>query len=272
MRYPLLAFLILGPVLALRAEPVVYEPFDGPSGEPVTRSQEGIGLENNRWENTTGVRGTANLHWDGLAFAGLRTQGNALLLDFTNNAGNESLDVSAILAGGLPADHPVWLSFLCQFSGVDDDAVASNATAFLRIVSPQGEIKYRCGIGDKKGLIRHSGEASNEGKGEVLPLEAGKTYLLVARFPAAGETGRDCELWILDARLPGGASSRDASAIEAGLSQAAVSTVTAPATGAVIEAGDRLMIGLWGRNDTTFSALVDEIRIGSTPQDVLPAK
>ncbi|MFV0417014.1 MAG: hypothetical protein ACK5NG_11700 [Chthoniobacterales bacterium] len=276
MKYSILTILILGSVLPLHAEPVIYEPFDGPSGESVTESRDGIGFDKNHkgnnWNNTTGLRGTANLHRDGLAFPGLQTKGNALLLDFSNNAGNETLEVSAVFTDGLPEDQPVWVSFLCQLHGVDDDDVANNATAFLRILSPQAEIKFRCGISDKTTQIRHSGELSNEGRSRKFSLKAEKTYLLVARFPSAEESDRDCELWLLDSQLPEGIASQDASTIEAQLKRAAVSTASATATGAVIEAGDQLVIGLWGRHDTTFSSLIDEIRIGSTPQDVLPPK
>lgn len=259
---------------ALCAAAYVYEPFDYPDGQRLGKCYAGVGFKGGSWNDTTGERGEARMQAEGLNFGELASAGGAMRLDFTKNAGNESLDVSRNVMEAQDSAQPVWISLLCRIPAEVPPAALDNLTVFFRMVGADRAIKYRFSLVDKKAALQHAGGKANERSSPRFAVKPGVTYLLVAFFPGLKEgraPAEACAFWVLEVPPEGWkTAARTPQALRALLDKAAVAQVTAPMTDASLRAGDVAHVGLWGRKNAVGSAVFDEIRIGSSPDDVLP--
>ena len=166
----------------------------------------------------------------------------------------------------------LWVSFLYKYDG--EAKTAKDIMAFLRIQSPKNKsIRFRMmPSNDKNGgvAIRQAGEQSSEGKAKKPSISDGKTYLIVCHFPDLGKPkGGDSVIWALnDAQY---ASVKAAGELTPDVLNAnSVVSAQGKHEEAVLEDGDELFFGIWGRDGATAAVSYDELRIGTEASDVLP--
>ncbi len=256
--------------VAAGAVPLVYEGFDYAVGSDASTWGGGIGLNPTPWNFKSASAGTTletNLV-EGLSFGEMEVEGGALHITYNAASSFSAATFRRQMNNAGVNSNDLWMAYLFKFdtanSTTPDDEWFEFRTANLKMRTGMDEALPRMYIytGSSKSITPEAAE-----------IKDGTTLMYVAKFPDLGYTATSTEskCWVLSAvgyasmMANGGAS-------EANLdSYALVQVNRSPHALDRLAGNVTLELVPLGRNNSTTSFFMDELRLGTTAADVVGA-
>lgn len=259
---------IRGNSFALCNPAYAYEPFDYQSGS-ITGQNGGSGWSSPwRFDYT---QGSEEITEQGLTFCDIAVSGKALKLTEDNTAGSfRSVGVRR-LAGFEPAvGSDLWISFLAKSDGVLTSFTSK--TAEIRHGATPGATKLRMrpkGSGSQGVVIAYDSTGTNSASKST---QDGRTYLYLCRFGNVGQaSGKYAVMWVFDE------DGYNAAANNGGLTEENLNTycylmAQDEHVNATLNINDGVLVNIGDSSADVFSYYFDELRYGSTLDDVVADK
>ena len=241
----------------------IYESFDYAAGSLV--GQNGGQGWSGSW-NLPYNQGTQEVVSDSLAFSDYGTSGGALKLVDTGD-GFTSVGVRRNLGVDFTVGDDVWVSFLAK-SG-DPLTAFTSRTAEIRHGATAGATELRMrpkGSGSQGVMIAYDSTANNSA---AQSTQDGDTYLYVCRYGDIGtDTGKYAVMWVFD-EAGYNLSMADGQLTEEDLNANYYLMAQDTHSNRMLDSNDGVLISVADSSDTNFTYYFDELRYGTTLDEVL---
>jgi len=245
---------------SLSASVLMTESFDYAAGN-LAGNNGGVGW-GGAWTETD-PDGTATVV-SGLSFSDMPVSGGAAEIQITSNDGFKDEKASRASGVSVTTGDDLWVSFLYTQPGAP---LASNSsrTAELRH-SLRMRIKPK-NSGSQGVALRYDSAGATATNG-TQNIQNGDTFLVVARFGDIGQaSGKVALMWVLDAA--GYDSVKAGGVTQAELDSANILSLSSPHANQSFGIGDAVDMVVADSSNTSFAAVYDELRYGTTSQDVV---
>lgn len=241
---------------------LVEETWDYGVGSAASSWTNGVGFTNAAWD----VASTGTTLDEGLSFGAMQVEGGSAHIQFTAGGGfsastlGRQLDMSSITNG------PLWMAYLFRF---DTERSTILNDEFLEVRPGAGNFRSKINE-DTMGVgLRYGGDYTISPSHSYI--KGGKTLLYVMRWPDLGQTtGGDAKGWVLTDLEYNNMMTSSNGLSEANLDSHALVTVTNSFEADATLAGNvSMQLVPAGRNSSTPSFYVDELRMGTALDDVV---
>lgn len=252
------------------AVPLVYEGFDYAVGSDASAWGGGTGLMSTPWNFKSATAGTTletNLV-EGLSFGEMEVEGGALHITYNAGGGFSAATFRRQMNNAGVNSNDLWMAYLFKFDTANSTEPTDEWFEFRT-----ANLQMRTGMDEALPRMYIYTVSSKSITPEAAEIKDGTTLMYVAKFPDLGysATTTDSKCWVLSTA---GYASMMANG---GASEANLDTYALVQVNRSPHALDRLagnvtleLVPL-GRNSSTTSFFMDELRLGTTPADVIGA-
>lgn len=273
MNKAILGVMVLGTVLlagTATAAPLVHEGFDYAIGSDASTWGGGTGLNSTPWNFKSASAGTTletNLV-EGLSFGEMQVEGGALHIKYNAASSFSAATFRRPMNNAGVNSNDLWMAYLFKFD-TDNSTEPSDEWFEFRTAN----LKMRTGMDEALPRMYIYTVSSKSITPEAAAIKDGTTLLYVAKFPDLGysTTSIESKCWVLSA------SGYESMMANGGASESNLDTYALVQVNRSPHALDRLagnvtleLVPL-GRNSSTTSFFFDELRMGTTAEDVVGA-
>ncbi len=238
------------------------ETFDYGIGSASSSWTGGVGFVSSAWSPGT----TGTILDEGLCFGSMQVSGGSAHIQFTAGAAysvgtmNRSLNISSVTSGDL------WMAYLFKFDTARSTIITDEA---LEVRPGAGGLRTGINENTPAVYLRYGGDSTTSAS--ASQIKGGGTMLYVVKWPDMGaSTGADAIGWLLSAFDYNAMMSYGGGLSESNLDSYAEVIVTNSFSANETLAGNvTLQLVPFGRNNSTPSFYVDELRIGTELDDVV---
>jgi hypothetical protein len=265
MKKALLFLLSSAFILPAFAAELASESFDYPAGD-IIGQEGGAGWSGGWYVGNDPFSGTKDVISESLTFSDYPVAGGALQLTMPNEASFTEVRIRRDIGFDFEEGQDLWVSFLYKQPDAPLDSTASR-TAEIRS-GPSLSFRMRAKNSGSQGTaVGYDTEVAANG---TKNIQDGRTYLFVCRFGDLGmASGKKGIMFVIDE--PGYADMMaDGILAEDDLNTYRYLYVEDEHAEKSLNPGDYVDILVADSSNTSFSAVFDEIRYGTSLQDVIP--
>ena len=237
------------------------EQFDYGIGSASSTWNGGVGFVSNAWSKGS----TGTTLDNGLALGNMQVAGGSAHIQFTAGSGFSAGILGRQFNNAGASSGDLWMAYLFQFD-IARSTILNDE--FLEVRPGAGDIRTKIDENTSAVGLRYGGDTSTSSAD--ANVKNGTTLLYVVKWPDMGAaTGADARGWALSA------SEYDSMVANGGVSEANLDTYAGIQLSNSFSADETMagnvsmQIVPMGRNNSTPSFYVDELRLGTTVNDVV---